>query len=155
VCNVKVLPCVFYSLSFSRRSVILDLKGTQYTGYLYPAPTALIVSLATCGTDDVAELKIEAMTDEFCSLTKTGDAMAKMSAVFEQGDKDEFTLFHDGEDVNWKPRSTDTSAPSEEIRNGDSNKRKRPPNNHKSVKSNASQPVVKKRKKSKTTKSKK
>jgi hypothetical protein len=83
---------------------VLDLKGTTFTGKLLPGPTALIVSVAN-GSDAAASamaepfLKVEGITDEFCSLTSTGNAMSRMNATVQKGmDGDYF--HYDEEDVN-------------------------------------------------------
>jgi hypothetical protein len=86
------------------KKVLLDLKGTLFTGKLLPGPTALIVSVASdtaAATGAMAEpfLKVEGITDEFCSLTPTGDAMSRMNATVQKGmDGDYF--HYDEEDVN-------------------------------------------------------
>jgi hypothetical protein len=61
--------------------VTLDLKGYQYDGMIHPGPTAMILALRG------GELKVDAMTDEFVSLAKTIDVMAKLNAVV-QGSMD-------------------------------------------------------------------
>jgi hypothetical protein len=86
-------------------AVILDLKGTQYTGSIFPGPTALV--LAVINNSDVDPyLKVEGITDEFCSLVKTGDAMAKMNAAVQQGMVDYYN--YEDEDVN-KTAKTDAA----------------------------------------------
>ena len=78
---------MFHDLVVDDGSVIyevtLDLKGTQYAGRIYPGPTALVLA-AVHNNNNNGEppyLKVEGMTDEFCSLTKIGDAMTQMNAV--------------------------------------------------------------------------
>jgi hypothetical protein len=51
------------------------LKGYQYEGTIHPGPTAMILTLRG------GEMKVDAITDEFVSLTKTTDVMAKLNAV--------------------------------------------------------------------------
>lgn len=78
---------MFHDLVVDDGSVIyevtLDLKGTQYAGRIYPGPTALVLA-AVHNNNNNGEppyLKVEGMTDEFCSLTKIGDVMTQMNAV--------------------------------------------------------------------------
>jgi hypothetical protein len=49
------------------KKVVLDLKGTLFTGKLLPDPTALIVSVASDAAGSMAEpfLKVEGITNEF------------------------------------------------------------------------------------------
>mmetsp|Transcript_37020 Transcript_37020/g.75457 ORF Transcript_37020/g.75457 Transcript_37020/m.75457 type:complete len:133 (+) Transcript_37020:131-529(+) len=61
----------------------MDLKGYQYRGIIHPGPTAMIASINKGG-----QLKVEAMTDEFVTLEKTHDVMARLDAQVE-GDMDE------------------------------------------------------------------
>ena len=79
----------------------MDLKGTLYEGRIYPGPTALV--LASAHSSSVAGeqppyFKVEGITDEFCCLTKIGDAMAKMNAVDEFGEIVDSSYYHDEED---------------------------------------------------------
>jgi sugar/nucleoside kinase (ribokinase family) len=83
------------------KKAVLDRKGTLFTGKLLPGPTALIVSVASDAAGSMAEpfLKVEGITDEFCSLTSTGNAMSRMNATVQKGmDRDYF--HYDDEDVN-------------------------------------------------------
>jgi len=125
------------------------LKGTQYTGRLFPGPTALVLSLATNSTvgkkasDEegtaAAEpyLKVDGITDEFCSLTRTGDAMASLGAF----------SHYEEEDVNRRQPTAETvaSASTNASQPEQSKKRK------KGQKSNPA-PAVKKKKATKTKK---
>lgn len=78
----------------------LDLKGYQYDGTIHPGPTTMIVSLRG------GELKVEAMTDEFVSLKKTTDVMAKLSAVVQKGNMDaSYNVVDD--DVNKKEKQVE------------------------------------------------
>lgn len=61
----------------------MDLKGYQYRGIIHPGPTAMIASINKGG-----QLKVEALTDEFVTLDKTHDVMARLDAQVE-GDMDE------------------------------------------------------------------
>ena len=160
-CDALVSPSL--SLFSLCSAVVLDLKGTQYTGRLLPGPTALVLSLAAATNNNFTKrdeatttaaaaaappepyLKVEGITDEFCSLTKTGDAMAKMNAVNQHGDYVP-AAYYEEEDVNRTVKqiaaaatasdgATDTKAATK--------KRKRGP------KSNAAAPAKKKATKSK------
>jgi hypothetical protein len=82
-------------------AVMLDLKGTQFTGKLFPGPTALLLAVTTSSTvDGNPYLKVEGITDEFCSLVKTGDAMAKMNAAVQRGMCADHYYHYEDEDVN-------------------------------------------------------
>lgn len=77
-------------------AVILDLKGCQYRGRLFPGPTAMVLSVvhkkvgAVGGSSSATQqLKVDGMTDEFCRLHKTGDALAKFDAIV-QGDMNDY-----------------------------------------------------------------
>ena len=50
---------------------------------MYPGPTALLLTAVPGNNShtDPPFLKVEGMTDEFCCLTKIGDAMTQMNAV--------------------------------------------------------------------------
>lgn len=63
--------------------VTLDLKGYQYSGAIHPGPTAMVVALGKSG-----HLKVDSVTDEFVTLQKTSDVMAKLDAVV-KGSMDE------------------------------------------------------------------
>ena len=64
----------------------MDLKGFQYHGTINPGPTVLIGSIIP--NNDGKMMKVDCITDEFCSIKKTGDVMAQLEAVVE-GDMDE------------------------------------------------------------------
>jgi len=131
--------------------VVLDLKGTQYTGRLFPGPTALVLSLATNSTvgkkasDEegtaAAEpyLKVDGITDEFCSLTRTGDAMASLGAFSHYEEEDVNRLRQPTAETVASATSTIASQPEQ------SKKRK------KGQKSNPA-PAIKKKKATKTKK---
>mmetsp|Transcript_5144 Transcript_5144/g.7530 ORF Transcript_5144/g.7530 Transcript_5144/m.7530 type:complete len:202 (-) Transcript_5144:1515-2120(-) len=66
--------------------VVLDLKGNQYEGKIHPGPTAMVLAFAKQGfgpsnKQTKERLKVEAVTDEFLTLTKTQDTMAKLDAI--------------------------------------------------------------------------
>jgi hypothetical protein len=91
-------------------SVILDLKGCQYRGRLFPGPTAMILTaVQSFQRKGVAtqQLKIDGITDEFCRLTKTGDSMAKLAGVV-HGDMEDYRV--DEVDVNRNVHATAASA---------------------------------------------
>ena len=62
--------------------VTLDLKGYQYHGKIHSGPTALVLVVGKTG-----QLKVDAVTDEFITVRKTQDVMAKLDAVV-RGDMD-------------------------------------------------------------------
>jgi hypothetical protein len=85
--------------------VTLDLKGTQYAGRIYPGPTALVLAAVHNNSNggEPSYLKVEGMTDEFCSLTKIGNAMTQMNAVDAFGamvDTSSYYYHDEDEDVN-------------------------------------------------------
>lgn len=82
--------------------VVLDLKGCQYQGSLLPGPTALIVSLSKGG-----QLRVEGITDEFATLVKTQDVMAKLDGVVE-GEMDDGFRVRD-ENVNRSTKHQDAT----------------------------------------------
>ena len=83
--------------------VTLDLKGYQYHGEIHAGPTALVVSVQKSG-----QLKVESITDEFVTLTKTQDVMAKLNAVV-QGNMDEGYAVVE-EDVNARSKQQTDDA---------------------------------------------
>lgn len=114
--------------------VILDLKGMQYTGRLFPGPTALLLSRTmgmsagnpsknhnaaedTAIAIDKPYLKVEGITDEFCTLTKTWDAMDKMNAINQFGDVVEATRYEE-EDVNRIDKTASATEKIDQSRNG-------------------------------------
>jgi hypothetical protein len=72
----------------TQQGLILDLKGSQYQGHLVPGPT---VTIATLWYDEQhqQQLRLEAITDEFCPLHKTQDTMAKLDALVLKGELDD------------------------------------------------------------------
>jgi hypothetical protein len=80
--------------------VILDLKGKQYRGRIFPGPTALVLSVVTSkqGDDSKPYLKVDAITDEFVRLQALGESMDRFQAKTD-GDMEEY-MVHDEEDVN-------------------------------------------------------
>ena len=80
--------------------VTLDLKGFQYHGTIHPGPTALVVSVMKTG-----ELKVDAMTDEFVTLTETQNVMAKLNAVVKGKFDDSYDI--EEEDVNRRSKVID------------------------------------------------
>lgn len=68
------------------RVVVLDLKGSQYRGTLFPCATAMILTVVT-KKGEVPHMKLDRITDEFCRLVPTGqNALDQMSALIVQGD---------------------------------------------------------------------
>lgn len=101
--------------------VTLDIQGTQYAGRIYPGPTAMVLAAVhnnNNGTEEPPYFKVEGMTDEFCSLTKIGDAMTQMNAVDAFGarvDTSSYYYHNEDEDVN---RPTTASKQQEQQQDG-------------------------------------
>ena len=84
--------------------IVLDLKGCQYQGSLLPGPTALVVGFSSAfQRTNHSTLRVEAITDEFATLVKTNDSMAKLDAVV-QGHMDDSFQIRD-ENVNATVRN--------------------------------------------------
>uniref|UniRef100_A0A7S3LF37 Uncharacterized protein n=1 Tax=Amphora coffeiformis TaxID=265554 RepID=A0A7S3LF37_9STRA len=82
-------------LEVDGQGVILDMKGRQYQGRIFPGPTALILGTTTPGigrvvdeteNNNTQQLKVLGMTDEFVRCVQQGDALDRLSATLEQGD---------------------------------------------------------------------
>ena len=80
----------FLLVCFVYYVVTLDLKGYQYHGIIHPGPTALVVVMGTKSSS----LKVEAVTDEFVTLTQTQDVMARLDAVV-QGNMEGYQVLDD------------------------------------------------------------
>ena len=87
----------FGRFQVNSEGIILDLKGSQYQGNILPGPTAMIASLYYAA-DHTQELRVEAITDEFCPLVKTQDLMAKLDGQVEGTFDDSYKVQE--EDVN-------------------------------------------------------
>ena len=88
-----------------KTKVVLDLKGCQYRGKLYPGPTVMVLStvnkkvgeskqerLKHNNKTQQPQLKVDAMTDEFLHLVKTGNAMDMLSAVVQGNMGDDYRV---------------------------------------------------------------
>jgi hypothetical protein len=71
----------------TENGIVLDLKGCQYQGSLLPGPTALVVGFSKGG-----QLSVEGITDEFATLVKTNDSLAKLDAVVKGHMDDSFEI---------------------------------------------------------------
>ena len=80
----------------------MDLKGFQYHGTIHAGPTVLIGSMIP--SKDGRMIKVDCVTDEFCSIKKTGDVMAQLEAVVE-GDMDESYQIRE-DNVNLKSKDS-------------------------------------------------
>lgn len=112
--------------------VTLDLKGYQYGGSIHPGPTAMVVAFSREGH----QLKVDAITDEFVTLTKTQDIMAKLDAVttgkMDEGFTHREMNANDNTEQNQKKvtgttatkKETSTSAPQNKKRKITSKKKK-------------------------------
>mmetsp|Transcript_12638 Transcript_12638/g.22963 ORF Transcript_12638/g.22963 Transcript_12638/m.22963 type:complete len:187 (-) Transcript_12638:956-1516(-) len=87
-------------LDSNNSGITLDLKGMQYHGTIHPGPTALVVSVMKTG-----ELKVDAITDEFVTLTETQNVMAKLNAVVQGEFDNSYDIVE--EDVNRRTRVID------------------------------------------------
>lgn len=87
-------------------TVILDMKGRQYQGRIFPGTTALILGTNTVtpsfgrvidesclenniNTTQQQQLKVLGMTDEFVRCVQQGDALDRLSATLEHGAGDD------------------------------------------------------------------
>jgi hypothetical protein len=77
--------------------VTLDLKGYQYHGKIHSGPTALVLVVGKTG-----QLKVDAITDEFVTLEKTQDVMAKLNAVVKGDMDDGYNVMEENVNVNKK-----------------------------------------------------
>ena len=66
-------------VSVQKRSLTMDLKGHQFTAYLRPCATLLVVGV----TGDRA--KVETLVDEFCELSGRRNVVEQMSGVLVRG----------------------------------------------------------------------
>lgn len=65
------------------QAIVLDLQGQQYHGYLFPGPTACVLSMIgheeeNDTTEGTSVLRLDHITDEFCNLIRRpkSDALA-------------------------------------------------------------------------------
>ena len=80
----------------STEGLILDCRGFQYKGKIHPGPTVMVLS--HIGDD---KLKVEAVTNEFVTLAKVSNVMAKLNAVMVQGEMDDgYKIVDDNVNVN-------------------------------------------------------
>jgi hypothetical protein len=124
-CNDEIVSCLLTCTCFVF-SVILDLKGCQYRGRIFPGPTAMILTAVQKRGVVGQQLKMDGVTDEFCRLTKTGDSMAKLDGVV-QGDMQDYDYRTHDVDVNRNvpvsavssSANTKTEAKSEQTKSKD------------------------------------
>lgn len=97
---------------------------------MFPGPTALVLAV-NINTNADPYLKVEGITDEFCSLFKTGDVMAKMEEAVQHGMEEHF--HYEDEDVNRSAKTDATATANVATADGattknmaDLKKRKRP-----------------------------
>lgn len=69
----------------SSQHVVLDCKGYQYQGTIHPGPTVMVLS----HTNGDGELKVDAITNEFVTLSQIDNVMEKLNAVMVQGSMDD------------------------------------------------------------------
>jgi len=82
----------------SSEGLILDCRGFQYQGKIHPGPTVMVLSHT--GDD---KLKVDAVTNEFVTLSKVTNVMAKLNAVMVQGEMDDgYKVVDDNVNVNKK-----------------------------------------------------
>lgn len=82
----------------------MDLKGFQYHGTIHAGPTVLIASIVP--NRDGKMMKVESITDEFCSMKKTGDVMAQFDAVVEGDMDDSYQIQEDNVNSNKKSKES-------------------------------------------------
>ena len=121
----------------------MDLKGFQYDGTIHAGPTVLIGSIVP-NTDEKI-IKVESITDEFCSIKNTGDVMAQFDAVVE-GDMDDGYQMQE-ENVNTKKSKESLVEAEVEDSKGTKNQLKRRMKQNKQSSTNSSK---KKKRSSKT-----
>jgi sRNA-binding protein len=92
----------------NKKGLVLDLKGSQYHGHLVPGPTAMLATLCY-DEQHQQQLRLEAITDEFCPLYKTQDTMAKLDALILKGELDESYRLQE-EDVNISAKKQEALA---------------------------------------------
>ena len=74
--------------------VILDMKGRQYSGRIFPGPSALILGTQSAPVgkpvdeSETPQLKVLGMTDEFVRCVQQGDTLDRLSAALEKGKDD-------------------------------------------------------------------
>jgi hypothetical protein len=68
-------------------SVIIDLKGYQYQGRIQPGPTCIVASMHPMIGNNM--IKVECITDEFVTLHKGRDQLARLDAIVEKSDLDD------------------------------------------------------------------
>ena len=96
------------------------MKGCQYKGSIFPGPTAMVLSMNQKKREQ-PQFKVDGITDEFCRLVRTGDAMAKFDAVV-QGTIENYRV--EEENVN---RNVSNDEPSKQEADGlTSNQRSKP-----------------------------
>jgi hypothetical protein len=87
----------------STEGLILDCRGYQYKGKIHPGPTVMVLS--HIGDD---KLKVEAVTNEFVTLAKVSNVMAKLNAVMVQGEMDDgYKIIDDNVNVNVAKKSVE------------------------------------------------
>lgn len=87
----------------SAEGIILDCRGFQYKGKIHPGPTIMVLSHV--GDD---KLKVEAVTNEFVTLSKVSNVMAKLNAVMVQGEMDDgYKIIDDNVNVNAFKKTND------------------------------------------------
>ncbi|GFH52455.1 hypothetical protein CTEN210_08931 [Chaetoceros tenuissimus] len=100
-------------------TVVMDLKGFQYQGYIQPGPTCLVASMHPMIGENV--MKIESISDEFIAIQKTGDQFMQMDAIVDKGELDDSFVVKDV-NVNRRGSAKDTAA-AEKDKKGDKGKK--------------------------------
>jgi len=59
--------------------VVLDFKGTQFRGTIYPSATAMVVTVVNTKDENSHHLKVDNITDEFCHMLKMCDTLDKFT----------------------------------------------------------------------------
>ena len=97
-----VTECGWKEYRLTWIAVILDLKGRQYHGRIYPGPSALLLSYVhpKVGESDngTAMLRVEGLTNEFCRLTEVGESAVQAVTTGDMSEYQKYPL--DEDDVN-------------------------------------------------------
>jgi hypothetical protein len=105
----------------SSHGIILDCRGFQYHGKIHPGPTVMVLSHV-----GDSKLKVEAVTNEFVTLSKVTNVMAKLNAVMVQGKMDDgYKVIDDNVNVNKKNDEDKQEAPPSKAEDEPAAKKKR------------------------------
>lgn len=71
----------------TEKKIIIDLKGRQYGGQLYPGPTVMFLNISQSTSksqlnNEIKTMKVESITNEFCPLVFEKDLLADLKGNF-------------------------------------------------------------------------